>query len=451
MVYSSESNLSLLSGGTLVSPFSSVTRMNPAAPVHLGIPPTQIQAVALQNRLRASSTSSVQSKHSATSSWPTPGYKSIQGEEIASDWQHSVPLPPLPSPGLPIETVGESSSYLSHQPSQPVDNVSRTMAFFGGGGSHVDLPKPPKPLERGSREDNQSGIMPAHMEPLSANPTGPGGFSMYTRNRQRSRESLRSTDSSGSMHQDYSKLPSEVALERAKSIQSLNRARSLNDRPPTRSNTFFSQTYAVTPPGPLVEPPGPSRNRSITDQHQPGFVSLGLGKPTARQSHLLGPTARASTMPTPTMGEMEALANAAAMPISPVQAEDTTTSSSAMLGAMMLKSPPSKLTREASNIGQSDGASFFVGQVLRDEKDAEKSDRMETGGYSLVKPLGEGAFSVVWSAEEIASGRLVAIKLMDKKLCEKNDRTRISFLREVAVLSVSDALSRSASKVSTLT
>jgi serine/threonine protein kinase len=90
--------------------------------------------------------------------------------------------------------------------------------------------------------------------------------------------------------------------------------------------------------------------------------------------------------------------------------------------------------------------------------------------------MGEGAFSLVWSAREMVrstrrsksrstllvpqsstsrSGRVgqedtddeeeyepkgdevVAIKMMDKRMCKENDRTRISFVREVAVLRVS--------------
>jgi hypothetical protein len=90
--------------------------------------------------------------------------------------------------------------------------------------------------------------------------------------------------------------------------------------------------------------------------------------------------------------------------------------------------------------------------------------------------MGEGAFSLVWSAREMIrstrrsksrptllvpqvstsrseragqedaddeeeyepkSDEVVAIKMMDKRMCKENDRTRISFVREVAVLRVS--------------
>lgn len=75
--------------------------------------------------------------------------------------------------------------------------------------------------------------------------------------------------------------------------------------------------------------------------------------------------------------------------------------------------------------------------------------------WRLERVLGEGAFSRVWSArslvrnkgkaratdegpdEEEAACEVVAIKMMDKRICRDNDRTRISFEREVAVLKVS--------------
>ncbi len=72
--------------------------------------------------------------------------------------------------------------------------------------------------------------------------------------------------------------------------------------------------------------------------------------------------------------------------------------------------------------------------------------------------LGEGAFSTVWAGRQIRRGRpsanlegsagppdndqpespVVAIKMMDKRICRENDRTRISFVREVQVLKVCD-------------
>jgi tRNA (cytidine32/guanosine34-2'-O)-methyltransferase len=55
--------------------------------------------------------------------------------------------------------------------------------------------------------------------------------------------------------------------------------------------------------------------------------------------------------------------------------------------------------------------------------------------WRLEKRLGEGAFSAVWSASGVdAFGRVCAVKLTSRALCLTNDRTRISFLREVSVL-----------------
>lgn len=73
--------------------------------------------------------------------------------------------------------------------------------------------------------------------------------------------------------------------------------------------------------------------------------------------------------------------------------------------------------------------------------------------WKLGHVLGEGAFSVVWSGRELAKrkgketgdddieeGKLVAVKMMDKTMCRENDRTRISFVREVEVLRVSSTI-----------
>ncbi|RXK40771.1 CAMK protein kinase [Tremella mesenterica] len=60
------------------------------------------------------------------------------------------------------------------------------------------------------------------------------------------------------------------------------------------------------------------------------------------------------------------------------------------------------------------------------------------GIWRLESPLGQGAFSTVWSATRLPMDEhkigTVAIKMMDKRLCLSNARTRIAFLREVEVL-----------------
>lgn len=115
--------------------------------------------------------------------------------------------------------------------------------------------------------------------------------------------------------------------------------------------------------------------------------------------------------------------------------------------------PVRRLTREPSNFEHRPlRRGFRVGPVGDDQPDQGKRQ------WELEEVMGAGAFSVVWSARECAceragaghelqggSGRgqygaqqgLVAIKMMDRRICRENDRTRVSFLREVAVLKVS--------------
>ncbi|GAA5911587.1 uncharacterized protein JCM6883_002414 [Sporobolomyces salmoneus] len=62
----------------------------------------------------------------------------------------------------------------------------------------------------------------------------------------------------------------------------------------------------------------------------------------------------------------------------------------------------------------------------------EKGDRI--GDYDVVKLLGKGAFSRVALAQKRPEEKEVALKLMERKSCEGNERMRISVLREVEVL-----------------
>lgn len=62
-----------------------------------------------------------------------------------------------------------------------------------------------------------------------------------------------------------------------------------------------------------------------------------------------------------------------------------------------------------------------------------------TGSWRLCNPLGQGAFASVWSAEAVADAShvnpvSVAMKLVDRAACTQNQRTAISFYREVEVL-----------------
>ena len=63
------------------------------------------------------------------------------------------------------------------------------------------------------------------------------------------------------------------------------------------------------------------------------------------------------------------------------------------------------------------------------------------GSWRIESKFGEGAFSSVWSASPLVSSvktslphKTVAIKLMSKRLCSTNARTKIAFIREVEVL-----------------
>jgi serine/threonine protein kinase len=130
----------------------------------------------------------------------------------------------------------------------------------------------------------------------------------------------------------------------------------------------------------------------------------------------------------------------------------------------------SRMTRERSN-GQVPTASrtalgrrsfsevsrsaLHTGDVLVAE-DAAEDEEGEQSAWKVESILGEGAFSTVWSGKQVVrrlkgkareepqaeiweaedAERSVAIKVMDKRICRENDRTRISFVREVEVLKV---------------
>ncbi|OCF41647.1 CAMK protein kinase [Kwoniella heveanensis CBS 569] len=103
------------------------------------------------------------------------------------------------------------------------------------------------------------------------------------------------------------------------------------------------------------------------------------------------------------------------------------------------------------------GVEVKSGDVIRSESetgsaakyDCVTSRRGETGqkqGWKLIRKLGEGAFSSVWSATPVgddqsgnpehstSTSSVAALKMMDRQLSLRDSRTRISFLREVEVL-----------------
>ncbi|WVQ93557.1 hypothetical protein IAU59_000632 [Kwoniella sp. CBS 9459] len=107
------------------------------------------------------------------------------------------------------------------------------------------------------------------------------------------------------------------------------------------------------------------------------------------------------------------------------------------------------------------GVEVKSGDVIRAEMEKEaiagydrvtsRHNKGQQKGWRLIRKLGEGAFSSVWSAVPVADdesatgsrvtgdgqaigGGVAALKMMDRQLSLRDSRTRISFLREVEVL-----------------
>jgi hypothetical protein len=181
------------------------------------------------------------------------------------------------------------------------------------------------------------------------------------------------------------------------------------------------------------------------------------------------PDARAVTMPySMSQSSVPPSSASSTLPISPVESSssivDESTRSAVTASQSSpnnLLSPPKRLTREVSNSNCSehldkdalpDSINVKPGDVLEPEFSAASHS---VQAWKVEKVLGEGAFSRVWSARSVilnkgkgkatdlghdaeeTGSEVVAIKMMDKRICKDNDRTRISFEREVAVLKVS--------------
>ncbi|WVW81818.1 hypothetical protein I302_103815 [Kwoniella bestiolae CBS 10118] len=111
-----------------------------------------------------------------------------------------------------------------------------------------------------------------------------------------------------------------------------------------------------------------------------------------------------------------------------------------------------QLEREHSQAKE--GVECKMGDVIEPEREIDSNEERSSSssskrGWKLMKKLGEGAFSAVWSAipipipldesttggnDEKENGQIAALKLMDRQLSLTDSRTRISFLREVEVL-----------------
>lgn len=241
-----------------------------------------------------------------------------------------------------------------------------------------------------------------------------------------------------------------------------------------KSNDLFKTSFAVAPPPKIssdldldldspsiLSPLSPTfaiaSNASSSSLSSGSFVSLGrpstfdrgqfrsVTMPTRsatisarspkaginghQQNHLLSPMTRVPTLLPSSPND------AAGFSAFPSQPQSPTFPTPINISDLQTSSPsttsPSRriLTREPSNTAQCRPIrpGFEIGP--------QGDDQPEQGRrFLLTKMMGEGAFSVVWEARENTS--LVAIKMMDRRMCRENDRTRISFLREVAVLKV---------------
>jgi hypothetical protein len=191
------------------------------------------------------------------------------------------------------------------------------------------------------------------------------------------------------------------------------------------------------------------------------------------------------------------------VPVSPATPSPTST----VFDPAGIVSPPRKLTREVSGtfrpgtlVKEQEESSRVVksgdvliapegesvprlaqpGSPIDGSNSLSNGDQPKRSRYWQVeRVMGEGAFSRVWSAREVvrverskpssstllvpvhqSNGReekeeavyepmndeVMAIKMMDKRMCKENDRTRISFVREVAVLRVSSSMRRGRSR-----
>jgi len=92
-----------------------------------------------------------------------------------------------------------------------------------------------------------------------------------------------------------------------------------------------------------------------------------------------------------------------------------------------------QLSRELRE-APADQSILRAGEVLLPNKGDRQWPPDSVRRWKLVKPLGEGAFSSVWSAVDVDSQVTAAVKLTSRATCASNSRTRIAFLREVSVL-----------------
>lgn len=297
-------------------------------------------------------------------------------------------------------------------------------------------------------------------------------------------------DDDGPMFSEFSSFSARRATLAAVGV---NRARSLNESTRRKSNAIFGESHVLPPPsrGPpsnlstmerplqdLPSPVGTFAAYTISPSPSPSTGTFGdrlnmNERSSSLRNPVLGiPDARAVTMPfSISQSSMPPSSASSTLPISPVESSSSMVEGSGRSAANAsqpppnnLLSPPKKLTREVSNSNCSenltedalpDSINVKPGDILEPEYSAKQGETASSAQvWRVEKVLGEGAFSRVWSARSVVNkgkgkatdldydaeetgSEVVAIKMMDKRICKDNDRTRISFEREVAVLKVS--------------
>ncbi|KAH7340107.1 kinase-like domain-containing protein [Rhizoctonia solani] len=93
---------------------------------------------------------------------------------------------------------------------------------------------------------------------------------------------------------------------------------------------------------------------------------------------------------------------------------------------------PSALGAKMNGAGNGEKADEFKAKGIELRDATRGRDVIRTQSPLLVEPSHVATFDT--PDENSAPGRLVAVKMMDRALCDVNDRTRISFVREVEVL-----------------
>jgi hypothetical protein len=219
--------------------------------------------------------------------------------------------------------------------------------------------------------------------------------------------------SNTSLFYEPSRLPS-APFEAGGSISGINASSSATATPTARTPTLNSDhssslepAYNVNPPLATVSPPSPQPDSDHQSDSAPssGFLSsFPSSPPTQRYNarHTHGPS-------------------------------DMATGSSFL---------PTR--NGVSKHSQSDRREARREEAYQEESEDESSGRI--GRYKIDKTLGVGAFSRVALASEIRSsdsqeptksGRLVALKMLEREPCNQNERMRVSWIREVEILKVS--------------